>query len=184
MRKNPIIGGFVIAILLVLISYFIAQFLNKKKLNFIIDNPTDKSITVNIDDKVYDIKANSSKIIQLNSGRHLLNGKHYFNYNFIHQGVINPTRATYYIHKRFYGSVHKKDSIFKHTPPLQIGGRYYQFTDTVSGYFIQDFYYNLNENFPRLTHSKRIKDTLNIDARKKIFREKDFKIFYDKEQEQ
>ncbi len=173
------ITGLVIAIVVAVFSYVVALFMNQKELEFIIDNPTSEKISVQIDDKKYDIEARSFKTIELEKGEHVLNGKHKFTYNFIHHGVLNPTRSTYYLYKRFYGSVAKKDSIFQNASVLKIADKEYRFTDTISDYFIQDFYYNLNENFPDWTNSK--KDSLKIDSRTKIFRKKDFEAFYKKE---
>ncbi|MFV0237772.1 MAG: hypothetical protein ACK5HU_04460 [Flavobacteriales bacterium] len=179
MNKNPMMTGFVIAILVVVFSYGISKLMNQKKLEFIIDNPTSEKIQVQIDEQHYEIAAKSFKKIELEKGDHLLNGKHSFTYDFIHHGVINPTKSTYYLYKRFYGSVAKKDSIFQHAPFLKVNKKKYLFTDTISAYFIQDFYYNLNEDFPNWTNSQ--KDSLKIDARKKIFRKEDFENFYKKE---
>ncbi len=176
------ITGLVIAIIVVVFSYVGSQFMNQKELEFIIDNPTSETIKVQLDDKEYEVEANSFKVIDLEVGEHVLNGKDVFTYDFIHHGVLNPTRSTYYMYKRYYGSVAKKDSIFEHAPVLKLEGKEYKFTDTVSHYFIQDFYYNLNEDFPSWTNSQ--KDSLKIDSRKKIFRKDDFEKFYQKEQEE
>lgn len=173
------ITGLVIAIAVVVFSYIVSQFMNQKQLEFIIDNPTSEAIEVQLDNEKHTIEANSFKVVELEVGKHMLNGKDMFTYDFIHHGVINPTRSTYYLYKRYYGSVAKKDSIFEHAPVLKIDGKEYRFTDTVSHYFIQDFYYNLNEEFPNWTNSK--KDSLKIDSRKKIFRKDDFEAFYKKE---
>lgn len=172
-------AGFIIAILVVVFSYGVSQLMNQKELEFIIDNPTNEKIQVQIDEQHYEVEANSFKIITLEPGKHLLDGKHTFTYDFIHHGVINPTKSTYYLYKRFYGSVAKKDSVFQHAPTINMKGKEYLFTDTVSDYFIQDFYYNLNEDFPDWTNSQ--KDSLKIDARKKIFRKAAFEDFYKKE---
>ncbi len=180
MSKNPMITGFVIAIIVVIFSYGVSQLMNQKELEFIIDNPTNEKIQVQIDDQEYEVDANSFKIIKLELGDHVLNGQHKFTYDYIHHGVINPTKSTYYVYKRYYGSVAKKDSIFQNAPTLNIDGEKYQFTDTISDYFIQDFYYNLNEDFPSWTNSQ--KDSLKIDARKKIFRKVAFEDFYKKEE--
>lgn len=171
--------GLMIAVLVVIFSYVVSHFMNQKELEFIIDNPTSEKISVQIDDQNHVIEAHSFKIIGLETGEHTLNGEHKFIYDFIHQGVLNPTRSTYYIYKRFYGSVAKKDSVFQNAPVLKIADKEYRFTDTISAYFIQDFYYNLNENFPDWTNSQ--KDSLKIDSRKKIFRKEDFEVFYKKE---
>ncbi len=176
MKKNPTFRGFLFAVIAVIASYGLSQFMNKKKLEYIIDNPTSQKIKVKVDDNSYDIEPFSFKKIELNIGEHILNNEHKFRRGHILHGVINPTKSTYYMYKRYYGSVANRDSVFSNAPIINIKNIDYKFTDTVSSYFIQDFYYNLDEVFPSWTNSQ--KDSLNIDSRKKIFRKNDFINFY------
>ena len=181
MKKNPMLIGMVGALLLVVLSLIIPRFFQQKKLDFIIDNPTHQTIEVQIDAEKYTLKPLEQVVVSLKTGTHILNQKDTFNIDFIHHGVINPTRSTYFLYKKYYGSVAKRDSIFKNALILDWKGKKIQFTDTTSAVFIQDFYYNLNEDFPAWTNANSVKDSLKNDSRVKIFRENDFQNFYKNE---
>lgn len=179
MKKNPSLVGFLVTVGLVAICYLIYLFFLEKKDSYLITNPSAESIQIKVDEQNYVIAPNQTTEVPLKPGEHKLNfeykGKavdtifNVQNYN----GVINPTKADYYIFTRPYGAGRNRDSLFT-SQTLTIDERVYHGNIRHSNdLYIQGFYYNLNTTYPKLFLKKGEPTDLS-----KIFSKEDFKQFY------
>ncbi|WP_010251025.1 hypothetical protein [Myroides injenensis] len=95
-----------------LLSLLLVTFLfvgcNSSSNNYWIDNPTDKPITVYIDNISYDIPANTKKEVSIEYGKHQLkyNGQEltFHNGGRVNstQAIINPTQSNYVFYKQIF----------------------------------------------------------------------------------
>jgi|SRR5690606_21256637 len=179
MKKNPSLIGLLITIALVVVCYLAYELFLEKKDSYLIANPTEESIKLKIDNEDYSIAPNQTAEIKLTPGQHRIN----FDYNGktvdtvfdvkYYNGVINPTRADYYIFTRPYGPGRNKDSLFtSHT--LTIDEKvFYGNIKHSNELYIQGFYYNLDQDYPKFFLNKGQKTDIS-----KIFHKDDFKQFY------
>lgn len=174
--------GFIIATLICVVSYWVYFDYIQKKDFQIIDNPTKETLNVTIDNKKYIVAPNQSLEIELASGKHTMlvtdnNGSEILPSTQFsshkERGLINPTLSRYYIYGMPYGPKVNKDSIFKNLKTTFKGKTYLGDLKIDSAIYSEDFYYNINENYPDLTLKSE-----NETLRTKIFREGDFKQFY------
>lgn len=179
MKKNPTLLGLIITIGIVILCYLVyALFFNKKD-SYLIANPTDKSLELKIDGQNYIVAPKQITDIELSPGKHQLNFQYegktidtifevkYYN------GLINPTKADYYIFTRPYGPGRNKDSLFT-TQTITIDDKvFYGNIQHDNSLYIQGFYYNLDQNYPKAF----IKKGDHVDV-SKIFSKEDFKQFY------
>ncbi len=179
MKKNPSLIGLLATIGIVIVCYLIYIFFLDKKDSYLIANPTEESIQIKIDEQNYVIAPNQTTDIQLTPGKHNLN----FNYKGKtvdtvfdvknYNGVINPTKADYYIFVRPYGAGRNRDSLFT-SQTLTIDEKvYYGNIRHSNDLYIQGFYYNLNTHYPKFFLKKGEPTDLS-----KIFSKEDFKQFY------
>ena len=179
MKKNPMLIGLFLTLGVILVSYLIYEFVLEKKDSYLITNPSDELIKINLNDKTYSIAPQQTTSVELEGGEHRL--------HFTYKGkevdtlinitrfnaVINPTRAEYYVFVRPYGPGRNRDSIFTaHT--ITIDEKVYH--GDIKRYddlYIQDFYYNLDQDYPKFFLNKGAKTDLS-----KIFSKEDFKQFY------
>ena len=90
-----------------------------------------------------------------------------------YRGLLNITNSDYYIHRQFYGYVPNKDSLLV-ASSFEIDGQ--KFPGHVIHHkkmYIEDFYYNLDEDYDKV-----IKNIDKIESRTKIYRKQDFLDFY------
>ena len=180
MKKNPSLVGLVMifAILGVIVIIY-NLFLNKKD-GYVIDNPTDQTINIKISDANYTIAPQQNVRIDLDLGKHTIQydykGKNVDTVIQIRRasGVINPTLQDYYVFTRPYGHRENVDSIFKSRHIAIDNKAYLGIITKEQGLYIEDFYYNLDQDYPRIFLKSSDKTT----DLSKIFRKEDFKQFY------
>jgi len=179
MKKNPSLIGFLVTAGIIVVCYLVYLFFLDKKDSYLITNPSENSISIKIDKQDYVVAPNQTTEIKLTAGKHNLN----FNYkgNTIdtvfdvknYNGVINPTKADYYIFTRPYGPGRNRDSLFT-SQTLTIDDKvYYGNIKHSNDLYIQGFYYNLNTHYPKFFLNKGEKTDIS-----KIFSKEDFKQFY------
>lgn len=89
--------------------------------DFRIDNPTNRALTVTIDDKTYEVPGGSDVGVTLAAGRHTLTSEATGTVNFIASsngkgGLINPTLAQYVVVNEVYAVDNKARKGFKPWP--------------------------------------------------------------------
>jgi hypothetical protein len=179
MKKNPSLTGLLLTVGIIVICYLVYIFLLEKKDSYLITNPTDKDLRVKIDNQNYIVAPNQITEIELEKGKHRLN----FNYNGQQtdttfditraNAVINPTRAEYFVFVRPYGAGRNRDSLFT-SQTLTIDKKvYYGNIKRYKDLYIQDFYYNLGQDYPKIFLKKGEPTDIS-----KIFSKEDFKQFY------
>ncbi|MDO5654775.1 MAG: hypothetical protein Q4G27_01385 [Flavobacteriaceae bacterium] len=188
MKKiSPNLLGFIIALFVTIISLWIYFNYIQKKNYQLIDNPTQQTLQVQIGDNQYIVAPGQQLQISLPTGQYNIQTQtlndtlSYPQTSFEvtkQRGLINPTLATYYIYGMPYGPRVNKDSIFENLKTTFKGKTYSGDLQIDSAVYTENFYYNMNENFPGLTIKSE-----NEALRKKIFRENDFKQFYFKNYE-
>lgn len=185
MSNKKSLIGLLIAVLLCAFSIMWYKFFLENKDEFLLDNPTSASIKVNFNGKNYILGSGQTIKIPVNKGNNTLSstseqGNVLLKDTVIYisnltRGLINPTRANYLTFKRYYGSIKNLDSLYK-AHETHIGGKLY--VGEIKKYnkvLIQDFYLNINQNFPKI-----INKTDSIESRVKLFREDQFLEFYQK----
>ncbi|MGI9525722.1 MAG: hypothetical protein ACR2MS_01285 [Weeksellaceae bacterium] len=181
-KLNPSLVGFIIALLICAISLWIYfSFIQRKNIQ-LIDNPTGVSIQVEINNQSYSIAPDQYVEVNLKKGKYTIAVKSEvdslnlpettFTVN-TQRGVINPVRANYFIYGMPYGPTVNKDSIFSQRNLTYAGKTYAGDVRLDSSIYIENFYYNLNEDFPPVALKSE-----NNSLRRKIFREAEFKQFY------
>lgn len=179
MKKNPTVFGLIITLGIVAISYLIyALFLNKKD-SYLIANPSENSIELLIDGKSFVVAPKQITSIDLTPGKHQmkfnLDGKEIdtvFEVKF-HNGLINPTKADYYVFTRPYGAGRNRDSLFTSQTMTIDEKVFYGNIQHHNSMYIQGFYYNLDQDYPKVFMNKG--DDIDVS---KIFSKDDFKQFY------
>ena len=188
MKKiSPNLIGFIIALLICVASLWIYFTFLQKKSYHLIDNPGKNSLLVQIDENEYNIAPGQFVQVALSMGEHTISTKiendtlPLIQRAFVvadKRGLLNPTLSRYYIYGMPYGPKVNKDSIFANLKTEFKGKTYLGDLRIDSAIYTEDFYYNINEEFPAMTLQSE-NDTL----RRKIFREDDFKQFYFKNYE-
>ena len=154
----------------------------QKKSYYIVDNPTKATLNITIDQNEYVVSPGQQLQINLEQGKHSLavsspvDSLNFPESNFEvnkPRGLINPTRSVYFIYGLPYGPMVDKDSIYTQLKAVYKGKTYVGDVKIDSTIYNEDFYYNLNEDFPSFTRKSE-----NSSLRKKIFRIGDFKQFY------
>lgn len=181
-KLSPSLIGFLIALVASVLSLVIYFKYIQKESFYLIDNPTKASLKVTIDQNEYVLPPEQHLKVPLTKGNHSLSvSSDVDSLNFPEQnfevtelrGLMNPTRSVYFIYGMPYGLQVNKDSIYTELKTQYQGKTYYGDLHIDSTLYTEDFYYNLNEKYPRIT-IKSGNDTL----RKKVFRVGDFKQFY------
>lgn len=179
MKKNPNLYGLLITIGITILCYAVYKIFLEKKDSYLIANPTEESIRLKIDKQDYIVAPKQTTEIKLTPGQHKIqytfNGKttdtifevKYYN------GLLNPTRADYYVFVRPYGPGRNRDSLFTSQKIVIDDKVYYGNIKHENGLYIQGFYYNLNHDYPKFFVNKGE----HVDV-SKIFSKEDFKQFY------
>lgn len=179
MKNNPTLSGLIITIGITAVCYFTYMIFLNKKDSYLITNPSDDYLELQIDEQTYTLAPNQIVPIKLKGGQHTLNFT--FNGEIVdtvfritrHNAIINPTRADYYVFVRPYGARRNADSIFTHKT-ITIDNRVYNGDIThYNDLYIEDFYYNLDQEYPNFFIKKGEKTDLS-----KIFSKEDFMQFY------
>src|SRR5690606_1169303 len=179
MKKNPAITGLFITIGLIILFYGVYKAFLEKKDSYLITNPSDEFLKVQLDDQTYTVAPKQITEIQMDGGKHKLK----FNFGGKEtdtvinvtrfNAIINPTKADYYVFVRPYGAGRNRDSLFT-SQTLTIDEKvYYGNIKHHNGMYIQDFYYNLDQKYPKFFLKKGAPTDLS-----KIFSKDDFKQFY------
>ncbi|WP_413532574.1 hypothetical protein [Empedobacter brevis] len=182
MKKNSsLIGLLIVCGLIALIVIIYNSFLNKKD-GYVIDNPSNKTLTIKINDKDFTIAPQQNARVELKKGKtHIV-------YNFNNKnvdtivnitranGFINPARQEYYTFTRPYGVRKNKDSIFLSNNIAIENKIYHGIIEKSSQLYIENFYYNIDQDYPKMfiksAGSEKATDL------SKIFNKEDFKQFY------
>lgn len=179
MKKNPNLLGLIITLGIIGICYlFYLLFLDKKD-SYLVTNPTDQPLEIQIDDRSFKLAPNQITPIDLQKGEHRLrfdlNGTQVDTLFQITRanGVINPTKADYYVFLRPYGPARNVDSLFTSHQITIDDKLYYGNIKRFNDFYIQDFYYNLDQDYPKAF----VKKGEHIDV-SKIFTKDEFKQFY------
>lgn len=180
MKKNPSLYGLLITLGIVVMCYFIYVMFLEKKDSYLLTNPSEHYLEVKIDDKDYKLAPQQITAVKIQGGEHSLkysfNGKVIDTIFTITRGnaVINPTQADYYVFVRPYGGGRNVDSLFS-AQTVTIGEKVYNGNIThYKDIYIEDFYYNLDDKFPKVF----IKKGEEANDLSKIFSKEDFQQFY------
>lgn len=179
MKKNPTIYGLLITIGITILCYVFYLFFLEKKDSYLITNPSSDYLKVQIDGKEYTVAPKQFTAIEL------LKGKHAISFDLSDKkidtvftvtranAIINPTRSDYYVFVRPYGAGRNRDSIFTHQTTTIDNRVYYGNITHHDEIYIEDFYYNLDQKYPKFFLKKGIPTDIS-----KIFSKDDFKQFY------
>lgn len=180
MKKNPSLIGFLMILAILGVIVLVYNVFLSKADGYVIDNPSDQTINMKIDDVDYTIASQQFVRVDLEKGKHTLK----FNYNgkavdTVIQirkasGLFNPTLSDYYVFTRPYGYRENKDSLFT-SQHISIDNKAYLGMITKEEtLFIEDFYYNLDQDYPKIFLKSGEKKT----DLSKIFSKEGFKQFY------
>lgn len=159
-----------------------------KRQDFYLSNPTDKEITVSIDDKEYKVAPNAFEVLKLSNGIHELtyNGqKNKFNvFKQNSGGIINPTLEPHYIFSMVYAVEGNFDRFGSTVREVAIDDVVYEDNiKSTNALFIDNNLYRctyfLGEEYPeeQITHDKKaIGNFYN-----KFFTKAEFISFYDQD---
>ena len=180
MKKNPSLFGFLIILGALGVIILVYNLFLSKKDGYVIDNPSDKTLNVSIDQQKYTIAPQQSVRLEIAKGKRNIqynyNGKNVDTIIEIRRasGLINPTLTDYYIFTRPYGNRSNKDSIFTSQNIAIDNKAYLGIITKAENLYIEDFYYNLDQDYPKLFIRNNDKKT----DLSKIFRKEEFKQFY------
>lgn len=112
-----------------------------KKIAFTIDNPTDKTITVQVDNNTYTLSPRTYEKIELIKGTHAVTYQnetaHFYLYENSRGGMINPTMSSYYINYVFY-KVENDGLDYEKTAKEMLFS--YKNTDTIQGVLYSGYF--------------------------------------------
>lgn len=183
MKKNAPLIGFLISAFVMLIAFGIYFIFLAKKNEYLVDNPTTKTFYFKInngDEKI--ITSGQYVEVDLNRGKQntikVFDDKKKLLYDSAFQvtqyrGLLNITSSDYYIHRQFYGYIPNKDSLLMASSFEIDGQRFPGHVIHHKKMYIEDFYYNLDEDYDKV-----IKNIDKIESRTKIYRKQDFLDFY------
>lgn len=180
MKKNSSLIGFLLILAILGVIVLIYNFVLSKPDGYVIDNPSDNTINMRIDERDFTIAPQQFVRIDLPKGEHTLkfqyNGKQVDTVIEIRRsaGLINPTLSDYYVFTRPYGVRENKDSIFKSRNIAIDNKAYLGNIFKADKMYEEDFYYNLDQKYPKVF----IKNSEKKTDLSKIFRKEDFKQFY------
>lgn len=180
MKKNPSLLGLLCVLALLGVIVLVYNFVLSKPDGYVIDNPSDQTINIKIDDNDYTIASQQFARVDLEKGKHTvkydINGKKVDTVIQIRRasGLFNPIGKDYYVFTRPYGHRENVDSIFASRNIAIDNKAYLGLITKEEGLYIEDFYYNLDQDYPRIFLKSDDKKT----DLSKIFNKEDFKQFY------
>lgn len=177
--NKPAYLGFFIAFGLTMVSIFLYRFFLKSDEQIIIDNPTAANLEVYLNDKKFVLSSWQSVPVDIEKGIFSLKvvspdslRKDTIIQIFSSKALINPTLSDYYVYHQFYGQKKEKDSILNNVESTIDGTSYIGNVKKFSSLYIDEFYFNKNEEFPSFA---RVDSFLALG---KIFRKSEFGRFY------
>ncbi|HEX7815177.1 hypothetical protein [Dyella sp.] len=159
--------------------------------DFSIDNPTDASLKLQIDDASYDIPAHQAKAISLKAGEHTMDAPATGKIKFIvyanrKGGMINPTLGDYVIVSETYVTDESKLKNFRPmgAGPFKLDGVEFDGPfQRVNGLFVdKDWRFGVREPFPASLEGYDAGNGGNIF--RKIFAAPDFVNYYEEQTQQ
>ncbi|MET0254648.1 MAG: hypothetical protein ABW193_02570 [Luteibacter sp.] len=154
--------------------------------NYAIDNPTDKPLSLTIDDKTYEVAPHEAKSLSLSAGGHTMKGDIVGDLKFISYyrgrgGIINPTLSDYVIYRQSFEKENTKSPGYqgKLDQVLLDGVTFEGTMKQASDLFIdKDWTYDVDEALPDSVteHDNGLNNTVH----NKVFRAKDFIAFFEK----
>ena len=180
MKKNPSLIGLLLVLGLLGVIVIVYNFILSKDDGYLIDNPSDQTIRMQIDEQVYTVAPQQFVRLELPKGKHTI--KYDFKDKKVDtvieinkaSGLFNPTLTDYYVFTRPYGVRPEKDSIFTSRNIAIDNKAYLGIISKEDELYIEDFYYNLDQKYPRIFLKSGDKKT----DLSKIFNKEDFKQFY------
>ncbi|WP_128330357.1 hypothetical protein [Apibacter sp. HY039] len=180
--KKSLMGLF-IAVILSIISFFVYKIFIEKKDSFLLDNPTEKSIDVFLNGDKYVLAPGQTLAVAVKDGRNTISSSTdkgslilkdtFFNVKRTDRGLINPTLSEYYSFRRYYGHIKNIDSLYKIHKTVIDGDEFVGEIKRYNHLVIENFYYNVNQNFPKV-----INKVDSVESRVKLFRKNQFLDFY------
>lgn len=163
---------------------FAIYFLFLAKPNYyLVDNPTPETYYFKINNGGENILSAGQYLkVDLNKGKNKIqvfdqNKRMIYDSAFTVEkvrGLINITNKDYYINNQYYGYGLNKDSLMATKPGIEIDKKQYLGdVKKTNKLYIEDFYYNLDEEYDRV-----IKNVAKVESRTKIFRKQDFINYY------
>lgn len=183
MKNNAPLIGLLVSLGVMAIAFIIYFVFLAKKNEYLVDNPTSKTYYFKInngDEKIItsgqyvkvDLKRGENNSIKVFDDKKKLLYDSAFKVS-QYRGLLNITGQDYFVHRQFYGYVPNKDSLLMagsfELDGMKLPGHVKHFKKL----YIEDFYYNIDEDYDKL-----IKNIDKIESRTKIYRKEDFKNFY------
>ncbi|MDR3273293.1 MAG: hypothetical protein LBT29_07420 [Flavobacteriaceae bacterium] len=181
-KKAPLIG-FIIGVLLLttVVSYY--KFFLEKEETFLMDNPTEQSLNITLNGKKYFLAPKQTTYIEILDGKNTISAVSkegdmvlkdtFFLAENSRRCVVNPTLSDYYIFRRYYGYIKNIDSLYKAHKTVIGGKEYFGEIKIDKNLFINDFYFNIDQDFAKIVNKGD-----SIESRTKIFRKNQFLEFY------
>ncbi len=183
MKNNAPLIGFITATGVMLLAFAVYFIFLAKKNEYLVDNPTPKTFYFKInngEEKIItsgqyvkvDLNRGEKNSIKVFDDKKKLLFDSAFNVT-QYRGLLNITHSDYYVHRQFYGYVQNKDSLLMSSTFEIDGQKYPGFVTHHKKLYVEDFYYNLDEDYDPL-----IKNIDKLESRTKIYRKQDFLDFY------
>lgn len=183
MKKNAPLIGFLSAFGVMLLAFAIYFLFLAKKNEYIVDNPTSGTYYFKVNNGEEQIITSGQHVkVELNRGKEnsikVFDEKKKMLYDSAftvtqYRGLLNITNGDYYVHRQFYGYVPNKDSLLISKTFELDGVKLPGHVTHHKKLYIEDFYYNVNEDYDQV-----IKNIDKLESRTKIYRKEDFKNFY------
>jgi hypothetical protein len=159
---------------------------SSNNVDFVIDNPTNRTLKVRIDDQTYSIKPHQDQALTLSAGRHLIETERTGKLSFLVYAngkgcLVNPTLSPYLVVNEVYAT---NDESAKGFRPLEKkieleGIEYTGPFDLNDDLFIEkNWSYGAHENFPEQII---ISSTSNGNIKSKLFTAADFIQYIEKD---
>ncbi|MDY3338820.1 hypothetical protein PG593_05555 [Riemerella anatipestifer] len=183
MNLSAPVKGFIFSFLAVILAFAIYFFFLAKKNYYLVDNPTPNTYYFKINNGSEQIiSAGQSVQVDLSKGKNSIqvfdNNKKIiydsaFQVNKL-RGLLNIAHQDYYVNRQFYGYIPNKDSLLLSHGKTVIDGKDYLGDVTHHNkLYIEDFYYNIDEDYDAV-----VKNIQKVESRTKLFRKQDFLNYY------
>lgn len=154
--------------------------------SYAIDNPTDKSLSLTIDGKTYEVAPHEDKDLSLDAGEHTMKGDLVGDIRFISYyrgrgGIINPTLSDYVIYRQSFVKENTSSPGYQgKLDQVVLDGVTFEGTMRQSNelFIDKDWTYDVHEALPDsvVEHDNGGNNTVH----NKVFRAKDFIAFFEK----
>ncbi|SDE53709.1 hypothetical protein [Riemerella columbipharyngis] len=183
MKMSASQKGLFIAILAFIMAFAIYFLFLKKKNDYLVDNPTPNTYYFKINNGGEIVIAGGQSVkVNLKNGKNNIavfneQKKRLYDSSFdvsSVRGLLNIAHQDYYVNRQYYGYGLNKDSLIMSMNKVIIDGKpYHSDVKHYNKLYIEDFYYNVNEDYDAV-----IKNIQKIESRTKIFRKQDFIDYY------